>query len=113
MKVIDKDALVAEIKKKIEINLKRNEESVDKHDDYGTYYWGGVIAGLNVALMLCDTLEVKEVDSRLTLEDISILRQIMFDYNKQVRNEMSIPNNEDYCKEVLKRFKAQNGEKKD
>ena len=62
MKLIDKDTLVAQIKKKIEINLKRNEDSVDKHDDYGTYYWGGVIAGLNVALMLCDTLEVKEVD---------------------------------------------------
>lgn len=62
MKLIDKDKVVAQIKKKIEINLKRNEESVDNHDDYGAYYWGGVIAGLNVALMICDTLEAKEVD---------------------------------------------------
>lgn len=56
-----------------------------------------------------DTLEVKEADSRLSLEDISILRQIMFDYNRQVKNEMSIPNNEDYCKEILKRFKTRKG----
>lgn len=68
MKLIDKDKLVVQIKKKIEINLKRNEESVDKHDDYGTYYWGGVIAGLNVALMLCDTLEVKDVDLEKEIE---------------------------------------------
>lgn len=61
-------------------------------------------------LMKLDTLEVKEMDSRLSLEDISILRQIMFDYNRQVRNEMFIPNNEDYCKEILKRFKARKGE---
>lgn len=59
---------------------------------------------------ILDTIEVKEADYRLSLEDISILRQIMFDYNRQVRNEMSIPNNEDYCKEILKRFKAQKGE---
>jgi hypothetical protein len=49
-----------------------------------------------------------EKDLELTWEDISMLRQIMFDYNKQVRDEMSIPNNEDYCKEVLKRFKEHN-----
>lgn len=62
---------------------------------------------------ILDTIEVKEADYRLSLEDISILRQIMFDYNRQVRNEMSIPNNEDYCKEILKRFKAQKGEQYD
>ena len=51
-----------------------------------------------------------EKDLELTLEDISILRQIMFDYNRQVRNEMSIPNDEDYCKEVLKRFNKERKE---
>ena len=46
-----------------------------------------------------------EKDLELTWEDISEIRKIMFDYNRQIRNEMSIPNGEDYCKEVLKRFK--------
>jgi hypothetical protein len=49
--------------------------------------------------------EVKEMGLNPTLEDISIIRQIMFDYNRQVRNEMTIPNDKEYCQEVLKRFK--------
>ena len=101
---IPKSALVAEIEKlkgqllrgacssQIYMQTRCKEESYDE------------------VLSFLDTLEVKEVDSKLSLEDISILRQIMFDYNRQVRNEMSIPNNEDYCKEILKRFKAQKGE---
>lgn len=52
--------------------------------------------------------EQAEKDLELTWEDISMLRQIMFNYNRQVRDEMPIPNNEDYCKEVLKRFKEHN-----
>ena len=48
-----------------------------------------------------------EKDLELTWEDISIIRQIMFDYNRTIRNEMTIPNDEEYCQEVLKRFKAQ------
>ena len=96
---IDKDALVAEIEKRrrdwcygssIEAKYKREE-----CDDI---------------LSFLDTIEVKEVDLNPTLEDISIIRQIMFDYNRQVRNEMSIPNDKEYCQEVLKRFKAQKGE---
>ena len=43
-------------------------------------------------------------DSKLTWQDISILRQIIFDYNRQIKNEMSILNDEKYCKEILKRF---------
>ena len=100
MKLIDKDALVAEIERRIkslhQVNSPREQAVLYECEDI---------------ISFIDTLEVKDVDSRLTLEDISILRHIMFDYNRQVRNEMSIPNNEDYCKEVLKRFKAQNGEK--
>ena len=49
--------------------------------------------------------EVKEMGLNPTLEDISIIRQIMFDYNRQVRNEMTFPNDKEYCQEVLKRFK--------
>lgn len=46
-----------------------------------------------------------EKDLELIWEDISIIRQIMVDYNRQVRNEMSIPNDKEFCEEVLKRFK--------
>ena len=109
MKLIDKDALVAEIEKRIADNKKDIERA--SHKNLEDYFEGYEDALVLLKEKFLDTLEVKEVDSRLTLEDISVIRQIMFDYNSQVRNEMSIPNNEDYCKEVLKRFKAQNGEK--
>ena len=49
-----------------------------------------------------------EKDLELTWEDISIIRQIMFDYNRIIRNGMALPSNENYCKEVLKRFKERN-----
>jgi len=49
--------------------------------------------------------EQAEKDLELTWEDISTIRQIMFDYNRTIRNEMPLPSNENYCKEVLKRFK--------
>ena len=52
-----------------------------------------------------------EKDLELSWEDVSRIRQIMFDYNKQIRNEMTIPNDKEYCEELLKRFKAQKGEK--
>jgi hypothetical protein len=55
--------------------------------------------------------EEAEQDNELTWEDVSKIRQIMFDYNKQIRNEMTIPNDKEYCEELLKRFKAQKGEK--
>ena len=70
MKLIDKDALVAEIERLI---TPENGYSMDKLLDF------------------IDTLEAKEVDLNPTLEDISIIRQIMFDYNRQVRNEVTIP----------------------
>jgi hypothetical protein len=57
-----------------------------------------------------DGYEQAEKDLELGWEDVSKIRQIMFDYNRQVRNEMTIPNDEEYCQEVLKRFKAQKGE---
>ena len=57
-----------------------------------------------------DGYEQAEKDLELTWDDINAIRQIMFDYNRQVRNEMTIPNDEEYCQEVLKRFKAQKEE---
>lgn len=61
MKLIDKDALVAEIENKINKYTKRGEESDAKRDGYGMY-WGGVLSCLNEVRTLCDTLEVEEVD---------------------------------------------------
>ena len=50
----------------------------------------------------------------LTWEDISVIRQIMFDYHKILREQkpIHIPSDKDYCQEVLKRFKSQKGEQK-
>ena len=62
MKLIDKDALVAEIESKIEKYTKHGEESDAKRDGYGMY-WGGVLSCLNEVRTLCDSLEVKEVDN--------------------------------------------------
>ena len=55
-------------------------------------------------------LGLKAQHSELTWEDISVLRKIMVEYRRQTSNEMLALNDEDYCKEVLNRFKAQKGE---
>jgi len=55
-------------------------------------------------------LGLKAQHSELTWEDISVLRKIMAEYRRQTSNEMLVLNDEDYCKEVLNRFKAQKGE---
>lgn len=98
---ISKDVLVAEIER-----LKEQDYPCDTFEESIGYY-----TALDEITTFLDTLKVKEVDLKLTLEDVSMIRQIIFDYNRQVRNEMSNPNDEEYCKEVLKRFKAQKGEK--
>ena len=67
MKLMDKDALVAEIESKIEKYTKRGEESDAKRDGYGMY-WGGVLSCLNEIRTLSDTLEVKEVDFEKELD---------------------------------------------
>ena len=46
-----------------------------------------------------------EKDLELSWEDVSRIRQIMFDYNAILRAKMCIPNDEDYCKEILRRYK--------
>lgn len=106
MKLIDKDALLSEIEEKI-----MQYEAAFNNPSFASYEACLIAKGkyrkLLDILQFINTLEVKDVDSRLTFEDISILRQIMFDYDRQVSSEMSFPSNEDYCKEVLKRFKAQ------
>jgi hypothetical protein len=55
-----------------------------------------------------------ETDLELTWEDVSKIRQIMFDYNRQLRpeiveNKASLPKDEEYCREVLNRFKKGKG----
>ena len=72
----------------------------------------------NMKTKICTSIEQSkkllelglQASNPLTWEDISTIRQIMFDYNKQIRNEITIPNDKEYCKEVLKRFKEQKGE---
>lgn len=63
MKLIDKDALVAEIKSKFQEYWKRGEES-DVLQDGNAKYWGGVLSCLNEVKTLINTLEVKEVDEQ-------------------------------------------------
>ena len=92
MNLIDKDALVAEIEKRKHRNI-LNEGAFEEDIDI---------------LSFINTLEGKEED--LTWEDISVLRQIMAEYHRQVSNEMTMVNNEEFCKEVLRRFKTQKGE---
>jgi hypothetical protein len=56
MKLIDKDALVAEIERRIKIN-KECMLGLKNLD-----YYQGKVDALNDALSLLDTIEVKEVD---------------------------------------------------
>ena len=44
--------------------------------------------------------------AKLTWEDINLIREIMFEYNKEIRedSEMFIPNDKTYAEEVLRRF---------
>lgn len=101
---IKKSALVAEIERLIdEIYVGRPFDALSSGQQTALWYIKSIMSSIN-------TLEVKEMDLKLTLEDVSMIRQIMFDYHRQIRNEMSIPNDEEYCKEVLKRFRAQKGE---
>lgn len=71
-------------------------EKVDTHQPMRTIYIKGY--------------RQTEKDLELTWGDISIIRQIMFNYNRTIRNKMAIiPNDEEYCKEVLNRFNKQKG----
>lgn len=96
MKLIDKDKVVAEIKKRIK-GLK------DCHADTVAGY-AGEISGLERLLSFLDTLEVK--DFELTWEDVAWI------VNKAIllcRVESTLTA-EDICKDVLRQFKTQKGE---
>ena len=97
MKLIDKDKVVAEVKKRIK-GLK------DCHADTVAGY-AGEISGLERLLSFLDTIEVK--DFELTWEDVAWI------VNKTILlcREKSTLTAEDICKDVLKQFRAQKGEK--
>lgn len=48
--------------------------------------------------------------NRLTKQDIDEIRQIMFELNKEIREDDSIciPNDDKYCNDVLKRLRSNN-----
>ena len=93
MKLIDKDALVAEIEK-----LK--DKAIDSEDRVKWYLYNDVIKAIN-------TLEVKEVGLKkesLTWKDIGTIDQLLWDLSGEHSGKSD---NEGYYKAVLSRFKAQ------
>lgn len=104
---IPKSALVAEIKARIsDIEVSQKAGLIKKRDaDKKMLIFKSVLS-------LIDTIEVKEVElekNSLTWKDISAIRRIMAECRIQMSNEMQILNDEELCKEVLKRFKAADG----
>lgn len=83
---INKSAIIAEIENKIKKYTKRGEESDAKRDGYGMY-WGGVLSCLNEIRTLCDTLEVKEINSTDTF-----IEKIENYLNSQLYDWVSITN---------------------
>ena len=93
MKLIDKDALIAEIKRRInEINLDSIEDwryRLQREHD---------IEVMKNILSLIDTLEVKEVDNSLTWEDMIII-------HKCIKDAITY-------EDALKRFKTMKNERR-
>ena len=86
MKLIDKFDLVVEIER-------RKSQFMSQADNFHSLgmeekrdHFAVLASNMHSILSFIDTLEVKEMDLNPTLEDISIIRQIMFDYNRQIRN---------------------------
>lgn len=102
---IDKDALVAEIERRIAAYQKNFDKADNKIARLST---DGRIQSLKEILSFLDTLEVKKAD--LTREDVSKIISI----DQQVCGTMGISsytrNHQQAMEEVLKRFKAQKGE---
>ena len=102
MELIDRDALEEKILKRWIEHYRHGgtPESEYAHEDMEI-------------LCLIDTLEVKEVNinkcPEITWNDVSLLRHIMAEYRREVSNGMLRVMDEEFCKEVLKRFKAQKG----
>lgn len=96
MKLIDKDALVEEIERRIKI-LQKNP-----YENHKT------ICHLDSLKQSLDTLEVKVVDlekNSLTWKDINLIDHLLFDIKEDYDNGKL--DKEKYYKEVLKKFKAQ------
>ena len=68
MKLIDKDALVAEIQKLISNGQVKLQESQESNDHENYIVWSEHIATCIMVLSLIDTLEVKEVDLEKEIE---------------------------------------------
>ena len=62
MKLIDKDALVAEIEEQIEFGKFKCQQSQENGDQESYIAWSEHIATCGKILSFIDTLEVKEVD---------------------------------------------------
>lgn len=99
---IPKSALVAEIEKLEEL------------------YCYGKSDGMLIAKSVFDstkniinTLEVKEVDlekENLTWQDVGLINEIVNIILGECEDKILYDTEEEFCKEVLKRFKAQKGE---
>ena len=92
---IDKSALVAEFNRLI-------AELVEEGEN--TMFEQGRISAFEDAKLFFDTLEVKE---QLTWQDIKIISEIGEDFMNS--EESDTLNEEEYYKEILRRFKAQKG----
>ena len=98
--LIDKDALVAEIERRLGELSKLQKKS----------YEIGLYDAYKIVLSFLDTLEVKEVeaekDLELTWEDIYVIlyseREVLRAFGEEEHT------NEEICIEVLKRFKEKN-----
>lgn len=62
MKLIDKDAVVAEIEKLISNGKLKCQQSQENNDQVSYIAWSEHIATCGKILLILDTLEVKEVD---------------------------------------------------
>lgn len=102
---VNKDALVAEIEKRISRNKKRKEWEDIPEKRHQLIIEGQLLGELKHFL---DTLEVKEVylqKDSLTWKDINLIDHLLFDIKEDYDNGKL--DKEKYYKEVLKKFKAQ------
>lgn len=108
MELINKDAIRAEIEKRI----KETESMQPKFDQF----WAGQISAFKGVLKILDTLEVKDVDLdngiQLTWEDIRELYIIFAEVDTEIELCKTDIKTETlgYYQEVLKRFNSQKGE---
>lgn len=114
MKLIDKDALVAEIEKLISNGQIKLQEAQECNDDESYVAWAEHIATCIKVLSFLDTLEVKEVDlekENLTWKDIRKLYIIFAEIDAEIEFCKTDIQGETigYYQEALKRFNAQKG----